>query len=119
MGKKNFLTVISIAGITLILSLFGMRICPFFRLFKFPCPGCGLTRATKAFLTGHLTESIDYNPLACILFFTFTFYFLMVLFGNKKRTDAFLQKNKKMVYVIALLLTISIWIINIKNSLLY
>ena len=37
--------------------------CPFSRLFRTPCPGCGLTRAWLCFLSGDWAAALDYHPL--------------------------------------------------------
>lgn len=40
--------------------LFG-TVCPFFILTNFPCPACGLTRATLYLLTGNIEQAIEMN----------------------------------------------------------
>ena len=36
--------------------------CPFFHMTGLQCPVCGSQRALHAFLNGHLTEAVVYNP---------------------------------------------------------
>lgn len=38
-------------------------LCPFALITHHPCPGCGMTRATLALVTGHLHEAIGLHPL--------------------------------------------------------
>ena len=48
--------------------------CPFRALTGHPCPGCGMTDALKALLSGHLKEAFLANPnLYPLLAFTFAF----------------------------------------------
>ncbi|MBP3284384.1 MAG: DUF2752 domain-containing protein [Clostridia bacterium] len=41
-------------------TLFG-TVCPFLILMGFPCPGCGLTRATFCLFTGNFAGAIELN----------------------------------------------------------
>ncbi|MGE0786838.1 MAG: DUF2752 domain-containing protein [Sandaracinaceae bacterium] len=61
-----------LAGSTpiLVLGLFfalDLPICPSRALLGIPCPGCGLTRATAACLTGDLHAMLHFHPLAPII----------------------------------------------------
>jgi len=38
-------------------------LCPFALVTGLPCPGCGMTRATRALLRGNLAESVGWHPL--------------------------------------------------------
>lgn len=119
MSKKNFLTLTLILGIAFILNFFNVRLCPFFNVFKIPCPGCGLTRAFKLLLTGHILSSLKYNPLAIILSVAFAIYFISFVFGKKDYLDKFVEKHKKTIIAISIVLTVIVWYINIRNPLLY
>lgn len=46
-------------------------------LIGFPCPGCGMTRATVLLFTGHITEAMQMHPMviAIIGWFLLFFYF--------------------------------------------
>ena len=66
---KNDIIENKIALIVVILYLALMWIlfhtlCPFYAIFHFPCPACGLTRACLLILTGRFTKSLGYNPTA-------------------------------------------------------
>lgn len=57
-----------VAGVISILALLIMdfifdSVCYSTILFGIPCPGCGITRATKLLLTGHVHESLQMHPL--------------------------------------------------------
>ena len=45
-------------------------VCPLLAFFKFPCPACGLTRASIYLLTGNFKESFAYNPTAFLWIIT-------------------------------------------------
>jgi Protein of unknown function (DUF2752) len=47
--------------------IFKIPLCPFAVLTRHPCPGCGLTRATLALLSGHWADAVHLHPLAPIL----------------------------------------------------
>ena len=51
-------------GVALLLSL---PICPSALLARIPCPGCGLTRATLALLSGDLAAATAFNPIAIVV----------------------------------------------------
>ena len=66
---KKDLSENKIALIIIVISLIVMEVlfhtlCPFYAIFHFPCPGCGLTRASLLILTGRFSESLSYNPTA-------------------------------------------------------
>ncbi len=44
--------------------LVGLVQCPTARLFHFPCPGCGMTRAFQLLVHARIDASLDMHPLA-------------------------------------------------------
>ena len=46
---------------------FAVPVCPSALLAKVPCPGCGLTRATMALLSGDLAAATALQPLAIVV----------------------------------------------------
>lgn len=48
-------------------SLLGLPICPTAAIFRVPCPGCGLTRATLALAHGDLHLATAFNPIAVVV----------------------------------------------------
>lgn len=119
MVKRNILTLILILGIAFIFNFLSIRICPFFNLFKIPCPGCGLTRSVKLIFQGKILESLNYNPVAIIILILLIIYFTILIIGKKKEFDKFTQKHQKLIITFAIITTTIIWIININNPLLY
>lgn len=51
-----------IAFIVILFTIFVYK-CPFYYLFNFPCPGCGITRAHFALLRFDFKQAFDYHPL--------------------------------------------------------
>lgn len=119
MSKKNFLTMILVLGLAFILKMFSIRICPFFNIFKIPCPGCGLTRATSLLIKGQVIESLKYNPIAFILVAIFIIYFILIIIKKNSTIDSLIYRYKNILIALACILTLIVWIINIHNPLLY
>jgi hypothetical protein len=46
---------------------FEVPVCPAALLFGIPCPGCGLTRATLALMSGDVRRAVDFHPLVFVL----------------------------------------------------
>lgn len=69
--KSIILAAILIVVAALNLSGIG---CPFYRIFGFPCPGCGMTRAALALLQLNLAAAWQFHPMV------FALPYLLVLF---------------------------------------
>lgn len=59
---------LSILVLLLLNEIFGY-VCPSLILFGIPCPACGITRATKLLLTGHIKASFQMHPLLILVIF--------------------------------------------------
>mgnify|MGYP001162651718 CR=1 FL=1 len=57
------------------LDLSQIRLCSFWQLFRFDCPGCGLSRAIISLFQGNLLISIYHHPLGVILTLALTWLF--------------------------------------------
>ena len=74
--NKIFSALSAAAAIALLYGFFfsiGIT-CPIKFLTGVSCPGCGLTRATLAFLRGDLKQAFYYHPLFILPFVTFFVY---------------------------------------------
>ena len=58
-----------IHGISFLQNFITIPACPIYSYLGFPCPACGMTRATYALVNGDFFSSIGYNPT--ILYFAF------------------------------------------------
>lgn len=103
--KKNYwLLELGFLGIiSLIFYYFNIRICPFYRLFKIPCPGCGLTRSFVYLLKFDWQNSLRANVLGIPIFLIFFIYGFLVLFKKGKIVDGFLKRHKKIVISLSFL----------------
>ena len=116
---RNLKIILMTIGLAFILSIFDIRFCPFFNIFKIPCPACGLTRAFTFIIQFKFIESLKYNVLALpLVFFSFIYVILLIT----KRIDllySFLNKYKKILIVITIIIMLIVWLININNPRLY
>ena len=81
--------------------------CPIKILFKVDCPGCGLTRATLAFITGHIKESFQYNETYPLWIITILLFFIDRYFYKLK------IKPFPILFIITVIITILRYIIHI------
>ena len=116
MNKK---IIIILLGLSLLLFMLDIRICPFFNLLHIPCPACGLTRAFVLFMQGRFIESIQYNILIIPIILGSIIYGIILLINKKKVFDDFLLKHQRLFICLALIMMIITEFININNDLLY
>lgn len=104
---KKYLPLIDISFlgiISLVLNYFNIRICPFYNLFKIPCPGCGLTRSMLAIFRLDIKGSIDANVLGIPLLILFLIYGILLGLGKESILDEFFKKNKRIVISLSLMI---------------
>ena len=102
--------------------LLKIRFCLIYNIFKIPCPGCGLTRATAELLKGNLIESLKYNALLIPLALSYLIYsyaYIKDVFNNTSYLNNTLIKYKRYFIVLSLIVVIIIEIINLNNVRLY
>lgn len=119
--KKNLFIfdIILLLGLSLIFIFLDIRICPFFNMFKIPCPGCGLTRSILCLIKFNFRESISYNILGLIITIVFIAYICLLIIKKDKYFIDFICKNKKIIIILAVIMTIIVEFININNYKLY
>lgn len=123
--NKIFKYIIINIFILVIIYLFylkGIRICLIYNVFHVPCVGCGLTRAIICLLQGDFIKSIQYNLLAipiCFIYSLMTVWYIIDAIKEKNSLQEFLNKNKKKIIVICIILFFVSTIKNLTNPLLY
>lgn len=121
---KYLLAIISIVGGYLcIYALFhffdgkDITICLFKQLIGYPCPGCGMGRASNAILNGDLFLSLKYNILGIpfsICICVSLFWLIKDIIKKENFFFEFLKRDLKNSYkIILLILILTSWIINI------
>ena len=118
-SKWLILDFLMLGALSLILNIFNIRICPFYSLFKMPCPGCGLTRGFIALLELDISKSLSYNILCIPILTVFIIYLLFIIFNKEKLLINWLNKYRMLLIIICLLILIIVSIINYNNPLLY
>lgn len=103
----------------MILSMLNIRVCPFYFVFKKPCPACGLTRAFIELSKFNISKSLEYNILAIPILLFFLVYLIFVVFKKEDLVSDFLNKHKLPIIIFAVLLLIFVLFRNLNNPLLY
>lgn len=101
---------------------FEKRICLLYNIFNIPCPGCGLTRSMICLLNGNILMSIRYNIITIPLILTYIIFSVWYIFDMikiKNTLGNFIEKNKKKILIISILIFIISVIKNLNNPLLY
>lgn len=83
--------------------------CPFLLIFRFPCPGCGLSRAMLSFIYGDISEAIRYHPLFPLVIFDFCY----LIIRPKHKFPVWIEV---LLLIISVLLFILVYIYRIINN---
>lgn len=114
----NFIVLITIY----LIYLKDLRICLLYNVFKIPCAGCGLTRSISFLLKGDIISSLKYNWIGILLIVVYGIYFIWYmkdLVKNQNTLIEFLNRNKKKIVTVCIIVFIINSIRNINNPLLY
>ncbi len=98
--RKGWFIVVVFAAMVAYLVAFsagagGWYVCPFNWLTGHSCPGCGMTRATAAFIDGEWPRSFRYHPLGSLFVVGFGFVALRSLVYNLRGEKIILPQRAK------------------------
>lgn len=94
--------------ICLLLLTWGIVIgCPVFKIFHFPCPTCGMTRAVISALKFDFFEAFNYHPLFGVL----TIETLYIIFRNEiKEKIKISNTTEYIIGIITLVVLLIVWV---------
>lgn len=86
---KRGLAFAATAAILIIFSqlLLGRWVCPIYHFTGLPCGGCGILRATDAFLHGRFAAAFSENPLIYLIVFYLLFYGVAYIIGKHQKMN--------------------------------
>lgn len=103
------------------LFLLDFPLCPSRWLFGAPCPGCGLTRATVALLTGDFSQAMVFHPLVPLLtpIVVWMVFRTALVSAGVLRSDSYdpLARLPKWFWVGVLLLLVGVWVARLLGAL--
>lgn len=82
-GKKYWLAFVLCITSLSIIKYFFNTVCYSVILFGFPCPACGITRATKLLLSGNFLASFQMHPLLILVIIGTVLYLILNILLNK------------------------------------
>lgn len=118
--KNKILILFLFLGLILIFLLYlnNNIHCIFKKIFKIPCPACGMTRAFIQILNFNIINSFSYNILAfplCVTLTTILTLDVIDIIFKKNYVNKIIKTISKNYYIIIILLILS-FIINIYRS---
>jgi hypothetical protein len=112
--KRGGIVTLAVSPLAAALAL-RLPVCPTASLMNVPCPGCGLTRATVAALTGDLAQAFALHPLVFFLTPLYVVFMLTAVYTYVRgpepgrRQHPHLGKLIGVVMSVALVLMIGVW----------
>ena len=114
---KNFsLVVFILVSFVIILKIDFNFECIFKRVFDFPCPGCGTTRALNSIKEVKLLESFNYNILTVQIFIFILVSIIILIYDvifNKEKYFELIRVILKKYYIIIIFLIFLSFIVNL------
>lgn len=117
--NNKILELILLGAVSILFFIINIRICPFYYLFKIPCPGCGLTRGLINIMKLDFITAMQYNILSIPLVILILIFVVLKIIKKEVYLTNIIKNNKKIIIVITIIITIVSFVININNPLLY
>lgn len=117
--NNKILELILLGAVSILFFIINIRICPFYYLFKIPCPGCGLTRGLINIMKLDFITAMQYNILSIPLVILILIFAVLKIIKKEVYLTNIIKNNKKIIIVITIIITIVSFVININNPLLY
>ena len=117
--NNKILELILLGAVSILFFIINIRICPFYYLFKIPCPGCGLTRGLINIMKLDFITAMQYNILSIPLVILILIFVVLKIIKKEVYLTNIIKNNKKIIIVITIIITIVSFVININYPLLY
>lgn len=96
-------------------------LCPMRHVFGVPCPGCGLTRATEALVTGHFHDALAFHPLVLLVLPVVAWMVvrMTLVSAGMLRSDSFdpLDRVPTAGWAVFVVILLGVWIARLAGSL--
>ena len=102
--------------------LINIRICLIYKLFKIPCPGCGLTNSVIYLINGNILKSLQYNIITIpliVIYIICSCWYIIDMLSDKQTLKKVISENNKKIIVVSIIIFIISFIKNLTNPLLY
>lgn len=117
--NNKILELILLGVVSILFFTINIRICPFYYLFKIPCPGCGLTRGLFYILKLDFITATKYNVLSVPIAILILMFIIFKIIRKEVYITNVIKENQKLIIAITIIITIVSFVVNINNPLLY
>lgn len=108
-------------AVLVILFAVDFPLCPMRHVFGVPCPGCGLTRATEALVTGHFHDALSFHPLVLLVLpiVTWMFVRMTLVSAGVLRSESFdpLERVPTVGWGVFVVVLLGVWIARLAGGL--
>lgn len=114
---KNVLCCLLPCFLLLVLFILDFKYhCPFKKIFKIPCPGCGMTRAMLLIFKGEIINSFHYHILALPLLIFIIFSVICLIREIIQNKIIYLEKVNHIIekhFILIVVVVLVVWMFNV------